>query len=541
MTKSIRKIELTPTWSPKSLTLRRTDGLSLITDIVSAPRKRIVVDFARRQEPKDTSEVLFLASSADDKLNSGTDSEGAANPPWLPASMIILAVEPRSQREPSNSANMDISTLEFRALDASCPHAGAALDLGDIEDIVAYGPDDKPNGTDTVILCPLHLFDFSLKTGKSSISITKASVYSVAVKEDGKALEIGELWWGEQGRLASVYWDVSAREVEAREFCEEAVAAKCGDLKSIEVTTEPAKDGSAEQQLNASMDALSLNQVPESLLAHLQQILNTPNLTEKAKKIRALKKRFDAGEIPLGPRDAYRPPDVPPREADVLFVDPKRVRKRGFGSLAGRLGMLHALANIEGWAMDLGLDIMVRFAATSVSGNYPVSSEDDYVPRQYFSDFLKLADDEAKHFTLLSERLEEMDSPFPSKDYPCHLGLWDSASATSQDLLDRLAVVHMVHEARGLDVNPETIIKFSKAGDAESAAMLTIIHEDEITHVGCGVKWFEYICKERQWDPVETFKGIIDRQRNGRIKPPWNEKDRARAGMDRAYYADYAD
>jgi len=107
------------------------------------------------------------------------------------------------------------------------------------------------------------------------------------------------------------------------------------------------------------------------------------------------------------------------------------------------------------------------------------------------------------------------------------------------DLLDRLAIVHMVHEARGLDVNPETMNKFAVSGDSKSADMLKIIHEDEITHVGCGVKWFEYVCEKREWDPVKTFKAIVDRQRHGRIKPPWNEKDRGRAGMNREYYAEY--
>lgn len=35
------------------------------------------------------------------------------------------------------------------------------------------------------------------------------------------------------------------------------------------------------------------------------------------------------------------------------------------------------------------------------------------------------------------------------------------------------AIIHLVHEARGLDVNPTTIMKFKNAKDAESVDILT--------------------------------------------------------------------
>jgi uncharacterized ferritin-like protein (DUF455 family) len=44
-----------------------------------------------------------------------------------------------------------------------------------------------------------------------------------------------------------------------------------------------------------------------------------------------------------------------------------------------------------------------------------------------------------------------------SRDYPVHEGLWESATETNGSLLARLAVVHMVHEARGLDVAPKRL------------------------------------------------------------------------------------
>lgn len=66
------------------------------------------------------------------------------------------------------------------------------------------------------------------------------------------------------------------------------------------------------------------------------------------------------------------------------------------------------------------------------------------MPRDFFTDFVKVAQDEGRHFTLLAARLEELGSYYGA--LPAHDGLWDSATATSKDLLARLAVEHCVHE-----------------------------------------------------------------------------------------------
>lgn len=68
------------------------------------------------------------------------------------------------------------------------------------------------------------------------------------------------------------------------------------------------------------------------------------------------------------------------------------------------------------------------------------------MPREFFTDFVKVAQDEGRHFTLLAKRLEELGSSYGA--LPAHDGLWDSAMATSKSLLTRLAVEHCVHEVR---------------------------------------------------------------------------------------------
>lgn len=56
-----------------------------------------------------------------------------------------------------------------------------------------------------------------------------------------------------------------------------------------------------------------------------------------------------------------------------------------------------ALANIEQYAIDLAWDIIARFADAEVDG--------ERLPVEFFLDWAKVAEDEAKHYSLLAKRL----------------------------------------------------------------------------------------------------------------------------------------
>lgn len=122
---------------------------------------------------------------------------------------------------------------------------------------------------------------------------------------------------------------------------------------------------------------------------------------------------------------------------------------------------------------------------------------------------------------------------------PVHAGLWESATITSKSFRSRLAIIHLVHEARGLDVNPGTIERFRKAGDTDSVKVMEIIHADEVTHVTAGHRWFTWICeKEGMVDPVATFREEVRMGWRGDIKGPFNADDREKAGLSREFYED---
>ena len=161
------------------------------------------------------------------------------------------------------------------------------------------------------------------------------------------------------------------------------------------------------------------------------------------------------------------------------------------------------------------------------------------MPDAFIDDFVRIAREEAKHFSLLEQRLKQLDSCFGA--LPVHNGLWESASSTAHDILSRLAIVHMVHEARGLDVNPATIAKFERAGDTESAAILTIIHNEEIGHVSAGHCWFDRVCGDvhgiaDRSEKIERFQELVRALFAGVLKPPFNKQDRASAGLSEDWY-----
>lgn len=48
----------------------------------------------------------------------------------------------------------------------------------------------------------------------------------------------------------------------------------------------------------------------------------------------------------------------------------------------------------------------------------------------------------------------------------------------------------------GLDVHPQTRLRFANQKDQESVKLLDILYEDEITHVAAGIKWFQFTCQK---------------------------------------------
>lgn len=254
-----------------------------------------------------------------------------------------------------------------------------------------------------------------------------------------------------------------------------------------------------------------------------EDVLRTSNALEKT----ALSRRYAAqwqearraGETPeIG---IASPPDSPARPDQPALLDPRDVPKRKPGTEEGRKAILHAVAHIELNAVDLHWDIIARFSHVEL-------------PIGFYDDWVKSADEESKHFNLLSDRLAAMESHYGA--LPAHAGMWRAAEDTKDDLMGRLAVVPMVLEARGLDVTPGMITIFERAKDTKTVEALNIIYAEEVHHVAYGSKWFHFLCGRAGLDPTPVFHDLVRRYFHGSLKPPFNEEKRAEAGIPPDFY-----
>ena len=228
--------------------------------------------------------------------------------------------------------------------------------------------------------------------------------------------------------------------------------------------------------------------------------------------------RAAGSPLPLG---RAQPPMRPARPETPALLAPRDVPRRRTGTLAGRIALLHAVAHIELNAVDLHWDIIARFTDTKM-------------PMGFYDDWVKAADEEARHFNLICDCLEALGSHYGA--LPAHAGMWRAAEDTADDLLGRLAVVPMVLEARGLDVTPGMIGIFRKAGDAQALDALSVIYAEEVAHVAYGSKWFHFLCGRQDIDPKEVFHDLVRRYFHGALKPPFNEEKRAEAGIPPDFY-----
>ena len=202
---------------------------------------------------------------------------------------------------------------------------------------------------------------------------------------------------------------------------------------------------------------------------------------------------------------------------NLELVHPSKVAKRRLGSTQGRIALLHAVAHIEFSAINLALDAAYRFRG---------------MPLSYYDQWLTVAAEECYHFSLIRLQLNKMGADYG--DLPSHNGLWKVAAYSAGDVLNRMALVPRVLEARGLDVTPTIITRVQESKDFEFAEILQIILRDEIRHVRTGSYWFKYLCDQRGVDSAATFDKILRqyiKDLNAHISGPFHTAARLQAGF----------
>ena len=252
---------------------------------------------------------------------------------------------------------------------------------------------------------------------------------------------------------------------------------------------------------------LELRQAARLLLA----VRDPVRKAARTRELGAMPVYADDGLVLQEPDGTPGRPDRPP------LVSPRDVPGRGVASVEARAALLHALAHIEFNAINLALDAVWRFAG---------------MPQDYYLDWLKVASEEALHFTLLSEHLQSLG--FAYGDFPAHDGLWQMAERTRFDPLARMALVPRTLEARGLDVSPAIRAKLAGAGDAKAAGILDVILRDEIGHVAIGNRWYRHLCEREGVDPVAHYAELARRHDAPGQFGPFNMAARRAAGFTEA-------
>jgi len=251
------------------------------------------------------------------------------------------------------------------------------------------------------------------------------------------------------------------------------------------------------------------------LLGHAWKALCEPNPEVKLDLVARI--GGDLHSAPLG-----SPPEasaeewagVPGRPAEPELVPPGNLARRSVGRGERRAALIHAVTHIEFTAINLALDAACRFPG---------------MPQEFYRDWLRVAVEEAEHFLLLRGRLRADGCDYG--DFPAHGGLWDMASRTEGDLLERMAMVPRVLEARGLDVTPGMMKRFADAGDRPTASVLGRILADEIGHVRAGTCWYRYLCADRGLAPEATFFELLGRYLGGEVRCPMHREARREAGF----------
>jgi uncharacterized ferritin-like protein (DUF455 family) len=241
--------------------------------------------------------------------------------------------------------------------------------------------------------------------------------------------------------------------------------------------------------------------------------LSCSGLEAKLSLATSLWEDFQAGRLEVA---ACELPEVgiPGRPPRPELVAPSRVPRRRIGTPEGHAALVHAVAHIEFNAINLACDAAWRFQG---------------LPAAYYGDWLKVAAEEAHHFSLLRDRLRALGHDYG--DFPAHDGLWELARKTADDPLRRMALVPRVMEARGLDVTPGMIRRFEQIGDSRTVAALRVILRDEVGHVEAGSRWFQYLCAQRGLDPEQHYFELLQAEFGGRMRCPLHREARLRAGF----------
>ena len=144
----------------------------------------------------------------------------------------------------------------------------------------------------------------------------------------------------------------------------------------------------------------------------------------------------------------------------------------------------HILANHELQALEVMAFVLLLFPESDSEFRFGLA---------------KIMQDEQRHTRMHIERANVLGVAFG--DFPVNSYIWEKAQ-TFECMLDYLATLPLMFEGRNLDHTLAFASYFENAGDDRSAALMRVIHRDEIQHVAFGMDWLRKLkpAGSTDWD-----------------------------------------
>jgi uncharacterized ferritin-like protein (DUF455 family) len=246
------------------------------------------------------------------------------------------------------------------------------------------------------------------------------------------------------------------------------------------------------------------------------EILSLTDPQDKVKQVFQLFSDYQEQRIELNAEVNLSAENVmlPGRPEKPVLVPPLQVPRRKMDTVEGRASLMHSLAHIEFNAINLALDAIWRFAG---------------MPAKYYEDWLKVAKEEAYHFSLVENYMQS--SGYRYGDFEAHNSLWEMVERTTDSIIARMALVPRTMEARGLDAVPMIRERFKQIKESGAVQILDIILRDEIGHVAIGNHWFNYLCDQSNLSPITTYQDLATTYRAPKLRGPFNLEARRLAGF----------
>lgn len=228
------------------------------------------------------------------------------------------------------------------------------------------------------------------------------------------------------------------------------------------------------------------------------------------------------GLIDESPGPAMSGAIVPGRPDQLTFSRHKNDRRvPNHSEIIGdahRSELLHYFANHELLAVELMALTLLKFPNA---------------PKAFRQDILKTLREEQRHVRFYLARLKALNVRLG--DFPVSGFFWNTVGAM-QSPADYVARLSLTFEQANLDFSLHYAEIFRRSGDPLSAKLLQRIHDDEISHVGCGLKWFNRWRDGRETLWESHTKKLSGAFSVGRAKGlGFDFEGRLKAGLDEDY------